>query len=167
MVTLFDKDGRLKPNARKIAMLLAIFYAFGIGLMCFTPQTFGGMETPGIKHYGRLVVLLTPFNSLVHLGAIQSFGQLVWVIGQNMVNILLLFPLIFLLLCLLPSLRRRSRACLLAFGLSLFIELTQLFLDWLIAANRVFEIDDLWTNTLGGLLAFWLFDYLFKKAPKA
>ena len=34
---------------------------------------------------------------------------------------------------------------------------TQILLDLLINANRVFEIDDLWTNTLGGYLAWRAF----------
>lgn len=38
--------------------------------------------------------------------------------------------------------------------MSLFIECTQILLDILVDGNRVFEIDDLWTNTLGGYLAF-------------
>ena len=41
-----------------------------------------------------------------------------------------------------------------SFYLSLFIECTQLLLDLLINAERVFEVDDLWTNTLGGVLAY-------------
>ena len=41
--------------------------------------------------------------------------------------------------------------------MSLSIEATQILLDLLINANRVFEIDDLWTNTLGGYLAWRAF----------
>lgn len=41
--------------------------------------------------------------------------------------------------------------------MSLSIEVTQILLDLLINANRVFEIDDLWTNTLGGYLAWRAF----------
>ncbi len=53
----------------------------------------------------------------------------------------------------------------LSFGMSLSIEVTQILLDLLINANRVFEIDDLWTNTwvviwLGGLFS------LVKKSGK-
>jgi glycopeptide antibiotics resistance protein len=41
-----------------------------------------------------------------------------------------------------------------AFLISLGIECTQLLIDLLWDANRVFEIDDLWTNALGGVVAF-------------
>lgn len=156
-------NGELKPRARKIASLLAIFYAIGLAFLCFLPQPFTEVETPGIHYYGRLVVLLTPLNSLVNLGQLSSWHQLLWVFGQNVSNIFLLFPLLFLLLWLKPWLRKQRRVMLTSFLLSLSIELTQLLLDWLIAANRVFEVDDLWTNTLGGYLAFLCFKWLRRK----
>ena len=49
-----------------------------------------------------------------------------------------------------------------SFGLSLFIECTQLLLDLLINAERVFEVDDLWTNTLGGVLAYGTYLLMMK-----
>ena len=49
-----------------------------------------------------------------------------------------------------------------AFALSLTIELGQVILDLLIDANRVFELDDLWTNTLGGLVALGAYRLLEK-----
>ena len=49
-----------------------------------------------------------------------------------------------------------------AFALSLTIELGQVILDLLIDANRVFELDDLWTNTLGGLVALVVYRLLVK-----
>ncbi len=56
-----------------------------------------------------------------------------------------------------------ARAIKLAFYLSLSIELTQIVLDLLIDANRVFELDDLWTNTLGGLLAYLTYRHVTSK----
>lgn len=35
----------------------------------------------------------------------------------------------------------------------------QVLLDLLFDANRVFELDDLWTNTLGAYLAYLGFQY--------
>ena len=46
--------------------------------------------------------------------------------------------------------------------MSLAIEVGQVILDLLIDANRVFELDDLWTNTLGGLLALAAYRLLVK-----
>ena len=115
------------------------------------------METPGIQYFGRVVVLLVPFNSFVNLGEITSWLQLVKVFVQNLANIFLLSPLIFQLLWLFPQLRSTKRIVWLSFAMSLAIEMTQILLDLLINANRVFEIDDLWTNTLGGYLAWRTF----------
>ncbi|CCK19350.1 hypothetical protein BN193_03990 [Lactococcus raffinolactis 4877] len=41
--------------------------------------------------------------------------------------------------------------------MSLSIETTQVILDLLFNFNRVFEVDDLITNTLGGVLAYLLY----------
>ena len=121
------------------------------------------METPGIQYFGRIVVLLIPFNSFVNIGEITSWIQLVKVFIQNLANIFLLSPLIFQLLWLFPKLRSSKKIICLSFAISLSIEVTQVLLDLLINANRVFEIDDLWTNTLGGYLTWRVFQFYRKK----
>lgn len=149
---------------RKMWLWLGLFfYSLFIVLVCFSPQPSEGVigvSTPGVQRFGPILVLLTPLNSLVHLSQVTSFYQLVWVLLQNLMNIFLLFPLLFLLLCLFPGLRDWKKVVLVSFSLSLGIELTQLLLDLLINANRVFEIDDLWTNTLGGYLAFRIVQWI-------
>lgn len=153
-----QSNGELTVKGRKILTWGSIFYILLLCLMCFLPQvTEEGMETPGIQQFGRIVVLLIPFNSLVNLGQITSFFQLIKVFVQNIMNIFLLSPLIFQLLWLFPNLRNTKRVLSVSFVISLFIECTQILLDILVDANRVFEIDDLWTNTLGGYLAFLLY----------
>ena len=151
-------------NRKKLLSLGIVLYSLCIVCFCFTPQPQlpTGVETPGIQHLGRLVFLLTPFNSLWKLGEITSLLQLFWIILQNALNILLLFPLIFQLLYLIPALRKTKRVILFSFLLSLSIECTQLVLDFFFDFNRVFEIDDLWTNTLGGYLAWVLYKLLHK-----
>ena len=150
---------------RELILRLGVaVYSLCIVCFCFTPQPQlpTGVETPGIQTFGRLVFLLTPFNSLWNLGEVTSFLQLFWIFLQNALNVLLLFPLIFQLLYLIPSLRKTKRVILLSFLLSLSIECTQLVLDFFFDFNRVFEIDDLWTNTLGGYLAWVLYKLLHK-----
>ena len=150
---------------RELILRLGVaIYSLCIICFCFTPQPQlpTGVETPGIQTFGRLVFLLTPFNSLWKLGEVTSIIQLFWIFLQNALNILLLFPLIFQLLYLIPSLRKTKRVILLSFLLSLSIECTQLVLDFFFDFNRVFEIDDLWTNTLGGYLAWVLYKLLHK-----
>ena len=150
---------------RELILRLGVaVYSLCIICFCFTPQPQlpTGVETPGIQTFGRLVFLLTPFNSLWNLGEVTSPLQLFWIFLQNALNVLLLFPLIFQLLYLIPSLRKTKRVILLSFLLSLSIECTQLVLDFFFDFNRVFEIDDLWTNTLGGYLAWLLYKGLHK-----
>ena len=136
-----------------------IIYSLCIVCFCFTPQPQlpTGVETPGIQTFGRLVFLLTPFNSFWKLGEVTSLLQLFWIFLQNALNILLLFPLVFQLLYLYPNLRKTKKILFLSFLLSLGIECTQLVLDFFFDFNRVFEIDDLWINTLGGYLAWVLY----------
>ena len=151
-------------NQKKLLSLGIVLYSLCIVCFCYTPQPQlpTGVETPGIQTIGRLVFLLTPFNSLWKLGEVTSITQLFWIFLQNALNVLLLFPLIFQLLYLIPSLRKTKRVILLSFLLSLSIECTQLVLDFFFDFNRVFEIDDLWTNTLGGYLAWVLYKLLHK-----
>ena len=64
--TWVDKDGELTPKGRKLSRVLVCASLLCLVLLCWTPQ-YGlveGVETPGIQHFGRVVVLLTPFNSL-------------------------------------------------------------------------------------------------------
>ncbi len=161
---LLKTDGELTIKGCTFLTWGSIFYILLLCLMCFLPQVpEKGMETPGIQQFGRIIVLLIPFNSLVNLGQITSFFQLVKVFVQNLMNIFLLSPLIFQLLWLFPNLRNTKRVLSVSFAISLFIECTQILLDILIDANRVFEIDDLWTNTLGGYLAFLFYKFLVKQ----
>ena len=121
-----------------------------------------GVETPGIQHFGRVVVLLTPFNSLTNFYQLDSLKEIVFVLGQNVTNIFLLSPLILGLLALSPRFRSWKKVLLSTFVMSLTIEVGQVILDLLIDANRVFELDDLWTNTLGGLVALGVYRLLVK-----
>ena len=149
---------------KKLLSLGVVLYSLCIVCFCFTPQPQlpTGVETPGIQTIGRLVFLLTPFNSLWKLGEVTSITQLFWIFLQNILNVFLLFPLVFQLLYLCPNLRKTKKILFLSFLLSLGIECTQLVLDFFFDFNRVFEIDDLWTNTLGGYLAWVLYKLLHK-----
>ena len=151
-------------NRKTLLSLGIVLYSLCIVCFCFTPQPQlpTGVETPGIQTFGRLVFLLTPFNSFWKLGEVSDIGQLCWIFLQNILNVFLLFPLIFQLLYLLPNLRKTKKVLLFSFLVSFGIECTQLVLDFFFDFNRVFEIDDLWTNTLGGYLAWLLYKRLHK-----
>lgn len=151
-----NQEGQLTEDGRRWLFRGSWIYLVLLCILCFIPQVpEPGMETPGVQYFGRVVVLLVPFNSFVNIGEITSWIQLVKVLVQNLANIFLLSPLVFQLLWLWPWLRKTKRVVWVSFAMSLTIECTQILLDILIDANRVFELDDLWTNTLGGYLA-WL-----------
>lgn len=103
------------------------------------------------------LAILTPFNTLVHFGKIPSLVDLFFIILQNVANIFLLFPLVFALCLLKPGIQEQFKVLLISFLMSLAIETTQAILDLLFDFNRVFEVDDLITNTLGGVLAYLLY----------
>ncbi len=156
MFGFFDNEAELTKRGRQVTWFLVGIYVFVLIRLCWAPQPFKieGIDTPNIIYLGRLVFLLVPFNSLLSLNQLDSFQKLFWVFGQNVTNVFLIFPLILGLLALFPQLRNLKKVLLLSFAISLSIETGQLILDLLIDANRVFEIDDLWTNTLGGALAY-------------
>ncbi len=140
-------------------------YVLILVLLCWTPQPFqiDGVKTPNVFRVGQMVFLLVPFNSFVAFGELGSFKEIIWVVGQNLTNIFLIYPLVLGLLSSFPKIRNISTVLLISFAISLTIESGQLALDLLIDANRVFEIDDLWTNTLGGYLAYVTYILLTKR----
>ncbi|WP_161978774.1 VanZ family protein [Streptococcus sp. S784/96/1] len=162
MPSFFDKQAELTLKGRQLTWSLVILYSLTLVLLCWTPQygTIEGVETPNVFSVGRMVFLLVPFNSLIGFGELDTALEIFWVITQNVMNIFLIFPLMLGLLGLFPNLRNLKKILWLSFAISLTIEVGQLILDLLIDANRVFEIDDLWTNTLGGAIAFWTFNKL-------
>ena len=161
---LFDKNEKLTQPFQKIVKICAVCYTIAICMMCFLPQSIypsiKQIETPGIVHFGQIVTILTPFNTLVHLGKIPSIQDLFVIVLQNVANIFLLLPLVFAICLLKPSVRQFKKILLISFLMSLTIESTQALLDLLFNFNRVFEVDDLITNTVGGVLAYLLYKVL-------
>lgn len=165
MFRCFDENAELTSVGRKLTYLLVGSYLLALVWLCWSPQPFKieGIDTPNIIYFGNLVFLLVPFNSLVSLGELTSPKEMIWVIGQNIANVFLLFPLMLSLLGLFPKLRNLKSVLKLGFVISLMIECGQLVLDYLIVANRVFEIDDLMTNTLGAIIAYQVYNWLHKR----
>lgn len=172
--TLFAEDLELSSRGRRLVQFAILFYGCLLGLACFLPQDFyirdEDLITPGIVQWGRLYFLPVLFNSLVNAGQIDSWGDFGLILAQNVMNVFLLTPLVFGMLLLFPKWRSKRKVLFYSFLISLGIELTQLLLDFLIDAGRVFELDDLWTNSLGGLLAFGFYRFFiayltYKQAP--
>ena len=120
-----------------------MLYIILLCLMCFLPQV-------PEKEWDARCFSLFPLILWSILDKLRpSFN---WSKCKSVV-LFLLSPLIFSFCCF----EREYKHAYVAFAISLFIECTQILLDIFIDANRVFEIDDLWTNTLGGYLAFLLY----------
>ena len=127
MSRFLNKAAELTPLGRRIIKVLVVLYAIAICLMCFSPQTtIDGIETPNIIYYGRLRLLLVPFNTFVGFSQLDGFLEIFLVIAQNVMNIFLLGPLIFQLLWLFPKMRSAKRVLFASFSMSLFIECTQI-----------------------------------------
>lgn len=76
-------------------------------------------------------------------------------------NVLLFVPLGVLLPVIWEGYRSWKRTCAVGLGLSLGIEILQIF------TYRLTDIDDLITNTLGTLTGYCIFSFLAKKIPMA
>ncbi|EHI70381.1 VanZ family protein [Streptococcus ictaluri] len=161
----FDETKEVKAPWRRLLQIGLILYLIVIIYLCFQPQPhlFKGIQTPNVFAVGRLKFLLVPFNTLWSLGDVSGGLAKSWVVAQNVMNIFLLYPALFIIHFLSSRWRSARKSLLLGFLMSLTIELTQLLLDQLIDANRVFELDDLLTNTLGALLAFYTYDFVIKR----
>ena len=84
-------------NRKTLLSLGIVLYSLFIVCFCFTPQPQlpTGVETPGIQTFGRLVFLLTPFNSLWKLGEVTSPIQLFWIFLQKRLKYPLTLPINF------------------------------------------------------------------------
>lgn len=155
---LFKRNGDLTRLGRTLTLFLAQIYALAICCMCFLPQgiypRYKTVSTPGIVQIGRLHFLPIPFNSFVNAHQLDSLEDWWLVLLQNLTNIFLLYPLVLAFVFLFKKWQNFQAVVRYSFLMSLFIECTQLLLDFLFDVGRVFEVDDLWTNTLGGILAY-------------
>ncbi|WP_261378929.1 hypothetical protein [Streptococcus sp. sy018] len=100
----------ISQKAKGVLRFLLGLYLIVIALMCFIPQpTISGGKTPGIFYVGRVPLLLTPFNTLLRFSEITDGFSLMWVLGQNLANIFLLYPFFliffFCILLIVPTLR--------------------------------------------------------------
>ncbi|EJS51830.1 VanZ family protein [Bacillus nitratireducens] len=77
-----------------------------------------------------------------------------------LLNILLFMPLGFLLPTIWPHFRKMKNTVCAGFFFSLAIELNQLL------NNRITDIDDLFTNTLGAIIGYVIYRVLFKMICK-
>ncbi|MBN3662909.1 MAG: VanZ family protein [Ornithobacterium rhinotracheale] len=78
-----------------------------------------------------LRLLLVPFNSFIYFNELDSLWEKFWVVGQNIANVFLLYPLGICIHILWDRWSGLKKSLLLGFSMSAFIEVTQLLLDLL------------------------------------
>lgn len=159
---MWTPEGELGPRGRRLTKVLILLYTLCLIYLCFSPQYYmvKDVSTPNIIYLGRVPVLLVPFNTFLNLDRLPTFKAVFWVVGQNISNLFLLTPIWLGILFLKPAYRKTKLVLFGSFIMSLTIELTQVVLDLTLDFNRVFEVDDLIFNTLGGLVALWLIPVL-------
>lgn len=94
-------------------------------------------------------------------GNLIPFAGMFAGLKTTLLNVLLFIPLGFLLPVLWDRFRDCKKTLILGFGMSLTIELLQIF------TLRATDINDLITNTLGTFLGFVIADVLMKTVPAA
>lgn len=140
LVVLFKKNPTVSKVKTSILCLLLYYY---LSVMLTNIVGF-----PTLREYFRLSGLGESFfNPNVNLVPFADGFSLSFVL-----NILLFVPLGFLCPYISRHYRQAKHAVLLGFGLSLTIELAQLFTQY-----RATDVDDLLTNTAGTLLGYLCF----------
>lgn len=153
------------------AVVSTAIVLYGCALIAFTMFPLPDTTTAYCaRHAGRSYWQLTPFASLDDVSAFAQGHTLVQtltsgVLLQVVMNVILFIPLGFLL-----AYRWRQswwRAVVAAFGLSLAIELTQGTGLWGLVEcpYRLADVDDLITNTTGGLVGWLLGRWLGRYLP--
>lgn len=147
LIPIFKKNTTI-PKAR-ISILLLIFYYY----LCVMLTKIVGIPT--LSEYIRLSNLGEAFfNPNINLIPLSDGFSLGFIL-----NIFLFIPFGFL--CPLISKRYQSvkNTLLIGFGLSLTIEIVQLF-----TLYRATDIDDLITNIIGTLIGYFCFRFIYKLA---
>lgn len=125
---------------RSFVLFLFALYLAAVLSVVGIPSVYHWVFSPSVN--------VLPFGDILNdpVGCVRNF----------LLNALLFLPLGFLLPALWGEFRRWKRTLLLGFGLSLAIELLQLF------SFRATDLDDLIANTLGTALGFLLARLVFR-----
>ncbi len=118
----------------------------------------------GLTMFGRNTYSQNQINLKLFSGYFNAWNT--WNIHELQMiifNVLMFVPLGFLLPLLSSKTKTATRVFLLSFGITLFIETTQL-----LTSRGIFELDDLFHNTLGSMMGYFLIDLFlqWKEAKK-
>ena len=145
LALLYHRDNRIKATSALNAYLIVLYL---LSLICFTTYPMPGNPTAYCAtHHMR--PQLNPFEFIHDIQADGLTG-----IMQLALNVVFFLPLGYFMK--LTFHRKLAVTTPIVFLTSLFIETTQLTGIWGIypCAYRLFDVDDLITNTLGGVLGF-------------
>lgn len=148
------KNGTAADPCRQVALLLLLMFLAGLLILTLTPPAGWDYHEPF-----QGTVNLIPVRESVRLFRFY-LGNKMWtaILINFLGNVVMFIPIGFFA-GLLSDRPCWWKAALWAFGLSLFIELAQLFVC------RGTDVDDLILNTLGGLVGHWLFLAFRRAAP--
>lgn len=161
VILLFRRKKGDKLNLYKeiITNLFVIYLFILIGVIIFPLRI--GSTIPYLSNMSileRYNINLIPFvdyykNNISVKGVIRNVGG----------NLILLSPFIFYLCIKFEKLRSIKLCMLTSFLISLSIELIQLFMNILsLSYGRSVHTEDLILNTLGGIIAWYIFKYTYK-----
>ena len=161
VILLFRRKKGDKLNLYKeiITNLFVIYLFILIGVTIFPLRI--GSTIPYLSNMSileRYNINLIPFvdyykNNISVNGVIRNVGG----------NLILLSPFIFYLCIKFEKLRSIKLCMLTSFLISLSIELIQLFMNILsLSYGRSVHTEDLILNTLGGIIAWYIFKYTYK-----
>ena len=161
VILLFRRKKGDKLNLYKeiITNLFVIYLFILIGVTIFPLRI--GSTIPYLSNMSileRYNINLIPFvdyykNNISVKGVIRNVGG----------NLILLSPFIFYLCIKFEKLRSIKLCMLTTFLISLSIELIQLFMNILsLSYGRSVHTEDLILNTLGGIIAWYIFKYTYK-----
>ena len=161
VIILFRRKKGDKLNLYKeiITNLFVIYLFILIGVTIFPLRI--GSTIPYLSNMSileRYNINLIPFvdyykNNISVKGVIRNVGG----------NLILLSPFIFYLCIKFEKLRSIKLCMLTSFLISLSIELIQLFMNILsLSYGRSVHTEDLILNTLGGIIAWYIFKYTYK-----
>ena len=161
VILLFRRKKGDKLNLYKeiITNLFVIYLFILIGVTIFQLRI--GSNIPYLSNMSileRYNINLIPFvdyykNNISVKGVIRNVGG----------NLILLSPFIFYLCIKFEKLRSIKLCMLTSFLISLSIELIQLFMNILsLSYGRSVHTEDLILNTLGGIIAWYIFKYTYK-----
>ena len=161
VILLFKRKKGDKLNLYKeiITNLFVIYLFILIGVTIFPLRI--GSTIPYLSNMSileRYNINLIPFvdyykNNISVKGVIRNVGG----------NLILLSPFIFYLCIKFEKLRSIKLCMLTSFLISLSIELIQLFMNILsLSYGRSVHTEDLILNTLGGIIAWYIFKYTYK-----